>query len=61
MRKISWVLLSSLVFSVYVKDEKEVVIGSADEFYGIESVVVKEGKLIRPKKIIWKKNGAYSC
>ena len=50
-------LLALLVFSVYAEDEKEVVVGSADEFKGIESVVVKEGKLIRPKQIIWKKDG----
>ena len=49
MRKFSWMLLALLVFSVYAEDEKEVVVGSADEFKGIESVVVKEGKLIRPK------------
>ncbi len=58
MRKFSWMLLSLLVFSVYAEDEKEVVVGSADEFKGIESVVVREGKLIRPKQIIWKKDGA---
>ena len=59
MRRFSWILLLALlVFSVYAADEKEVVVGSADEFKGIESVVVKEGKLIRPKQIIWKKDGA---
>ena len=58
MRKISWMLLVLLAFSVYAEDEKAVVVGSADEFKGIESVVVKEGKLIRPKQIIWKKDGA---
>ena len=58
MRKFSWMLLVLLVFSVYAEDEKEVVVGSADEFKGIESVVVKEGKLIRPKQIIWKQDGA---
>ena len=59
MRRFSWILLLVLlVFSVYAEDEKEVVTGSADEFKGIESVVVKEGKLIRPKQIIWKKDGA---
>ena len=58
MRKFSWMLLVLLAFSVYAEDEKAVVVGSADEFKGIESVVVKEGKLIRPKQIIWKKDGA---
>ena len=59
MGRFSWILLLALlVFSVYAADEKEVVVGSADEFKGIESVVVKEGKLIRPKQIIWKKDGA---
>ena len=58
MRKISWMSLALLVFSVYAADEKEVVVGSSDEFKGIESVIVQEGKLIRPKQIIWKKDGA---
>jgi hypothetical protein len=59
MRRFSWILLLALlVFSVYAEDEKEVVAGSANEFKGIESVVVREGKLIRPKQIIWKKDGA---
>ena len=59
MGRFSWILLLALLlFSVYAEDEKEVVVGSADEFKGIESVVVKEGKLIRPKQIIWKKDGA---
>ena len=58
MRKFSWVLVVVLAFSVHAEDEKVVVVGSADEFKGIESVVVKEGKLIRPKQIIWKKDGA---
>ena len=58
MRKFGWILLVALVFSVYAEDEKVAVVGSADEFKGIESVVVKAGKLIRPKQIIWKKDGA---
>ena len=47
MRKFSWMLLLVSVFSVYVEDEKVVVVGSAEELKGIAA-----------KKIIWKKDGA---
>ena len=47
MRRISWILLAWLVFSVYAGDEKSVVVGSAEELKGISA-----------KKIIWQKDGA---
>jgi len=50
MRKLSWMLLVLLAFSVYAEDEKEVVVGSA-----------KELKEIKTKKIIWKKDGVRWC
>ena len=40
-----------VVFSVYAKDEKEVVVESVDEFKGIQSVIIRDGKLIKPKQI----------
>ena len=47
MRKVSWMLLVLLAFSVYAEDEKAVVVGSAKELKGITA-----------KKIIWKKDEA---
>ena len=47
MRKLSWMLLVLLAFSVYAEDEKAVVVGSAKELKGVKA-----------KKIIWKKDGA---
>ena len=47
MRKLSWMLLVLLAFSVYAEDEKAVVVGSAKELKGVTA-----------KKIIWKKDGA---
>ena len=47
MRKISIILLVLLAFSVYDEDEKEEVVGSAEEL-----------KEISTKKITWKKDGA---
>ena len=47
MRKLSWMLLVLLAFSVYAEDEKAVVVGSAKELKGITA-----------KKIIWKKDQA---
>ena len=40
-----------VVFLVYAKDEKEVVVESVDEFKGIQSVIIRDGKLIKPKQI----------
>ena len=40
-----------VVFSVYAKDEKEVVVESVDEFKGIQSVIIRDDKLIKPKQI----------
>ena len=47
MRKLSWMLLVLLTFSVYAEDGTLVVVGSAKELKGITA-----------KKIIWKKDGA---
>ena len=47
MRKFSWMLLVLLAFSVYAEDEKEVIVGSAQELKGITA-----------KKIVWKKDEA---
>ena len=47
MRKFSLTLLALFAFSVYAKDEKEMVIGSAKELKGISA-----------KKITWKKDEA---
>ena len=38
-------------------DEKEVVVGNADESQGIELVIVKNAQLVKPRPIIWKKDG----
>ena len=47
MRKISWMLLMLLAFSVYAEDETLVAVGNAKELQGITA-----------KKIIWEKDGA---
>ena len=45
-------IIGDVYFSVDAGDGKELVVENADEFKGIELVIVKGGKLIKPKQII---------
>ena len=40
-----------VVFLVYAKDEKEMVVESVDEFKGIQLVIIRDRKLIKLKQI----------
>ena len=42
-----------LTISAYAEDEKGMAVEDMDKFKGIESVIVKDGKLIKPKQITW--------
>ena len=56
MKRLIWFLIfAGLVSLVYA--EEKIMVENADEFQGPELVIVKDGRLLQPKRITWEKDG----
>ena len=56
MKRLIWFLIFAVLTSRVYAEEK-IMVESADEFQGPELVIVKDGKLLQPKRITWEKDG----